>query len=105
MQTSPSPPSEPRIHVTPERAPVDSALSIDLSGFPPQQELTLRATLDDPRGRAWCSHAVFLADPSGAVSVGSALPVSGSYAGADAEGLLWSRPPATRPRHLSMSRP
>ena len=94
MQAFPSPPSKPRIHVTPERGPIDSALTIELSGFPPQQELTLRATLDDPRGRAWCSHAVFLTDASGAVSVGSALPVSGSYACADADGLLWSLAPA-----------
>jgi fermentation-respiration switch protein FrsA (DUF1100 family) len=94
MQAFPSPPSEPRIQITPERGPIDSALTIELSGFPPQQVLTLRATLDDPRGRAWCSHAVFLTDPSGALSVGSALPVSGSYAGADAEGLLWSLAPA-----------
>src|SRR5450432_3823078 len=31
MQVSPSPLSAPRIHVTPERGPVDSALTIELS--------------------------------------------------------------------------
>jgi dienelactone hydrolase len=82
-----------RIDVTPGRGPIDAAMTIALSGFSPGREVTLRAALDDPRGRAWSSHAVFHADPSGAVDLAAATPASGSYTRADADALLWSMAP------------
>jgi acetyl esterase/lipase len=93
MQISPTAPAGPRIFVTPERGPVDGAITIELSAFPPRREVTLRARLDDPRGRTWSSHALFQIDPNGVVDLTSTAPISGPYSGADAEGLLWSLAP------------
>jgi len=83
----------PRIDITPERGTVDGAMSIELSGFPPRREVTLRAMTNDPRDRAWSSHATFLTDARGAVDLRTTAPLSGSYAGADAEGVMWSLEP------------
>jgi dienelactone hydrolase len=93
MQRSQTVRSVPRIDVMPEHGPVDGELSIALSGFPPRCAPTLRATLHDPRKRAWSSQAVFQTDGSGAVDLASAAPESGCYTGADVEGLLWSLEP------------
>ena len=93
MQTSPAVRATPRIDARPELGPVDGPSSVTLSGFPPRREVTLRATLDDPRGRAWTSHAVFHSDASGVVDLASTAPTAGSYTGADAQGLLWSLGP------------
>jgi dienelactone hydrolase len=83
----------PRIHVTPGRRPVDGTITIQLAGFPPSRVVTVRARLSDRQGRDWSSHAVFQTDGSGAVDLATACPVSGSYAGADVAGLVWSLAP------------
>lgn len=78
------------IAVVPARALTDAPLAIRLSGFSPGQRITLRASTRDEQGRPWSSEAVFGADEHGAVDVAREAPLAGSYAGADALGLLWS---------------
>jgi dienelactone hydrolase len=69
---------------------VDERLSIRLSGLEPEQRVTLRASQTDDLTRTWRSHATFLANSSGQVDVATQAPVSGTYADADAMGLIWS---------------
>jgi len=93
MREQPHASTAHRIDVTPRRAPVDAPIEVRLSGFAPRSTLTLLATLDDAKGRAWSSHAVFRTDARGAVDLASEAPLSGSYAGADGEGIFWSLEP------------
>ena len=85
------------IAVDPPEVELGEPVSIHLSGFPPNHEVTVRATtvgaaypnLSDT-GLVRGSEATFTADGSGAVDVASATPVSGSYDIANAMGLFWS---------------
>jgi dienelactone hydrolase len=63
-------------------------LDVVLSGVPAGATVTLRACLAETP--AWESSAVFVASPQGTVDVATAPATSGSYSGADADGLLWS---------------
>ncbi len=79
-----------RIEASPVDALYDEPIAIRLTGFSPGREVTLRAhALDDLKHR-WESHAVFVADSSGAVDLAGQAPKFGSYRSADAMGLLWS---------------
>src|SRR4051794_26527189 len=69
---------------------VDEPLSIRLAGLQPGQRVTLRASQADDLGRSWRAHATFVASSSGEVQVSEQAPLSGTYADADATGLIWS---------------
>jgi dienelactone hydrolase len=85
------------ITVDPPEVEIDEPVSIRLSGFPPDHEVTLRATtvgmafpdLSDS-GIVRESAATYLTDAGGSVDVGTQAPRSGSYAIANAMGLFWS---------------
>jgi Acyl-CoA thioester hydrolase/BAAT N-terminal region len=57
------------------------------------QPVTIRATTTDQDGLTYQSTATFTADEAGAVDVSTTAPVSGSYTGVSATGLLWSMTP------------
>ncbi|MBV9322667.1 MAG: acyl-CoA thioesterase/BAAT N-terminal domain-containing protein [Chloroflexi bacterium] len=78
------------IHVDPPRSMVDEPLRIWLDGFEPGQRVTLRASQTDDLARTWRAHATFVADANGRIDVSAQAPVSGTYADADAMGLIWS---------------
>jgi dienelactone hydrolase len=81
----------PRIDVSPDDGLTDQPLSIGLRGFEPNQLVTLRAAVRPAKGEAsWASHATFRADDTGAVDLSTQAPIAGSYAEADATGLIWS---------------
>jgi dienelactone hydrolase len=52
--------------------------------------LALQAQTRDDLGREWESRAQFRATAAGTLNLATAVPVSGSYHVADADGLLWS---------------
>lgn len=81
------------IHVEPEAGLLDQPFTIRLTGLRPNATVTLRARVARPRGPAWTSFAVFTADAAGSVDLATQPPVSGTYGGADATGLLWSLSP------------
>jgi len=85
--------AEPRIVTVPAVALYGQPFSWRVTGLRPGERVTLRAVSKDARQVVWESEAVFEADPDGAVDVGGQAPVSGSYAGADIFGLLWSMKP------------
>jgi acetyl esterase/lipase len=76
-----------------DRISLDSSLELAVSGLQPGSLVTLRARLLAPDGLRWTSSAQFAASAAGLVDVASDAPVAGSYAGTDANGLLWSLTP------------
>jgi dienelactone hydrolase len=95
MQTDTSPRTV--VHVDPPTARVDEPFSLTVSGLPPGEPVTIRATTRDGELREWASNATFLAGDDGTVDVPTAAPLSGTYSGVDAAGLLWSMLPVRGP--------
>ena len=83
-----------RIVVSPSVALYGEPFSWRIEGLRPGERVALKAVSRDARKILWQSEAIFTADASGVVVVGAQAPVSGSYAGADIFGLLWSMKPA-----------
>lgn len=82
-----------RIEASPRDALVGDGVSIRVHGCRPGQVVTITARTPDGRNRMWQSYATFRADENGVVDVGTQQPLSGTYAGVDAGGLLWSMVP------------
>ena len=95
MQTDTSPRTV--VHVDPPTARVDEPFTLTVSGLPPGEPVTIRATTRDGELREWASKATFLAGDDGTVDVASAAPLSGTYSGVDPAGLLWSMLPVRGP--------
>ncbi|MGE5378109.1 MAG: acyl-CoA thioester hydrolase/BAAT C-terminal domain-containing protein [Bacteroidota bacterium] len=87
----------PVISIQPSEALIDEPVSIRLSGFEPNQEVTIKATtvgtafpdLTDT-GIVRESQATFKTDANGEVDLEKQTPLNGSYTGADGMGLFWS---------------
>ena len=87
----------PHLAVTPERPSLDTELHIRLTGLPSSAQVTLWASLRDPRGRQWRSAARFWTAADGTVDLRRDAPTSGSYHGVDPMGLVWSMEPGDQP--------
>ncbi len=79
-----------RLSVRPESAPVDSPVTIRLTGLRAGARVTVAATAKDVSGKTWRSSATFVADKRGGVDVTRDPSVAGTYKGRDAMGLFWS---------------
>jgi dienelactone hydrolase len=79
-----------RFEISPADPNFDTELHIRLVGLEPGERATVRAAQTDPRGGRWASAAEFVAGADGAADLRRDAPVSGSYAGDDAMGLVWS---------------
>lgn len=87
-----------RLEITPRRPALDTRLHVQLHGLRPGVQVTLRAEATDPRGRSWCSAAVFeIVDDDGVLDLHRHAPLSGSYRGVDPMGLIWSMRPVGGP--------
>jgi dienelactone hydrolase len=78
----------------PAAAAFDTPVHITVSGLAPGERVTVQAQTRDALGRRWESQAQFRATAAGTLNLATAVPVSGSYHVADADGLLWSLHPA-----------
>ncbi|MDW5444102.1 acyl-CoA thioester hydrolase/BAAT C-terminal domain-containing protein [Polaromonas sp. SM01] len=79
--------------VTPEDALIDVPRRIAVNGLAPGEEVTLSThTLRGP-GVVWRSAVSFRADAHGVVDLQRDAPLTGSYSGVSAMGLLWSQAP------------
>ena len=85
------------VSASPATALWDRARSIVVSRLRPGQRVTLRAQTSLPEG-VWASSATFKANSHGVVDVSRQAPLSGSYSGVSAMGLLWSEKPIRRRR-------
>lgn len=71
---------------------IDVARHIRIEGAQPGEAVEISA--ETPRsGVLWRAQARFIADAQGAVDLNRDAPVSGSYAGVDGMGLVWSQSP------------
>jgi Acyl-CoA thioester hydrolase/BAAT N-terminal region/Transposase, Mutator family len=64
---------------------------VTVSGLPPGERVTVQAQTRDGQGRPWESQAHFRASAAGTLNLATAVPVSGSYHVADANGLPQTR--------------
>ncbi|CAM5150985.1 unnamed protein product [Natator depressus] len=83
------------------RSLFDEPLAITVHGLCPQQEVTLRLSLQDEGGELFQSCALYQAESSGELELtrSPALP-GGSFSGLDPMGLLWSLQPQKPFRRL-----
>lgn len=96
---------QPQIAISPRSALIDAPVALRITGLPPQQEVSLAATVTSAAG-TYRSFAAFLSDVRGAVDVASQAPLSGTYSDPDAMGLFWSMTlaPGTTPASPSPTR-
>ncbi|MFC3835400.1 MULTISPECIES: acyl-CoA thioesterase/bile acid-CoA:amino acid N-acyltransferase family protein [Deinococcus] len=79
----------------PPPALVTAPWTLQATGLNPHAPVTIDAQTTDRHGERWRSQAVFQPEASGVVDVARHAPLSGSYAGTDPRGLLWSLRPRT----------
>ncbi|CAI5763891.1 acyl-coenzyme A thioesterase 1-like [Podarcis lilfordi] len=83
------------------RSLFDEPLGISVSGLRPQQEVTLRASLQDEVGELFESLALYRADGSGQLDLSRSPALEGgSFSGLEPMGLLWALKPRTPFRRL-----
>jgi dienelactone hydrolase len=82
--------NRPIMTVTPEVGLVDTPLHVELRGVPPDADVTIRARLLDHGAVPWSSYATYRSNATGTVDLTRDAPISGTYAGADGEGLISS---------------
>jgi acetyl esterase/lipase len=68
----------------------DAAVAIELRGFPPRQPITITAIQTYPNMSSWQGRATFLSDDDSCVYLARQAPISGTYDGVSAMGLIWS---------------
>ncbi len=81
------------LSITPEDALIDQPRRIAVSGLAPGEDITLATRTVRGTGVVWRSAASFRADAQGLVDLQRDAPVSGSYSGVSAMGLVWSQAP------------
>ena len=82
--------ASPMIVVDQPVALIDAAVAIELRGFPARQPVTITAIQTFPSMSRWQARATFMSDDDGCVHVARQAPVSGTYDGVSAMGLIWS---------------
>nr|XP_034968613.1 acyl-coenzyme A thioesterase 1-like [Zootoca vivipara]XP_034968622.1 acyl-coenzyme A thioesterase 1-like [Zootoca vivipara] len=83
------------------RSLFDKPLGISVSGLRPQQEVTLRASLQDESGVPFESLALYRADGSGQLDLSRSPALQGgSFSGLEPMGLLWALKPRKPFRRL-----
>lgn len=78
---------------TPADALIDVPRHLVVRGATPGAQVTLTARTARAGGVVWHAQATFVADADGTVDVSRNAPVSGSYQGVSAMGLVWSQVP------------
>jgi dienelactone hydrolase len=102
----------PAISIQPSEAFIDEPVSIRISGFEPNQEVTIKAStvgtaFPDPidKGIVRESQATFKTDAKGEVDLEKQAPLSGSYTDVDGMGLFWSMTENPAKAHVASSDP
>ena len=81
------------LSITPADGLIDEPRIIRVEGLAPGESITVIAETQRAGNARWGSQAVFMADADGVVDASVQAPVSGSYQGVSAMGLLWSQEP------------
>lgn len=93
------------ISVVPAVGLLDTPRHIVLSGFAPGEHVSLTARSRQADGSAWRSVNTYVADARGAIDLDRQAPVSGSYAGVDGQGPIWSQAWLPQPGEDSLAVP
>ena len=75
----------------------DSVVPVSVAGLPSGRQVTIQATTRSSTGVTFSSQVTFRVPASGVVDLEDMAPLSGSYSGIAAMGLLWSMQPADHP--------
>jgi dienelactone hydrolase len=78
------------IDVDQPRALADQPVHVRVTGLAKGENVTVSASAVSATAQTWRSSAQFVADDNGVVDFATAVPTTGSYAGADGMGLFWS---------------
>jgi dienelactone hydrolase len=78
------------VTVQPGTSVADRAVRIRVAGLAAGELATVRVASTDAEGTEWVSSASYHANTSGVIDPGQTAPVTGSYQGVFAMGLLWS---------------
>jgi dienelactone hydrolase len=81
------------LEVVPNQVLVDESAAIYAAGLQPNLRVSIQAELVDGETHTWASQADFLTDAKGMIDTSRQAPVSGSYRGVSAMGLVWSMKP------------
>jgi dienelactone hydrolase len=84
------------LDISPRRVLIDEGAVIKASGLDPGERVTIHARLTDGGDHVWSSKAEFVADERGVIDVSKQAPVTGSYKGVSAMGLIWSMMPESK---------
>jgi dienelactone hydrolase len=68
----------------------DATVAIEVRGFLARQPVTITAIQTYPNMSRWQGRATFMSDDEGCVYVARQAPISGTYDGVSAMGLIWS---------------
>ena len=74
----------------PDRSRSDTIWSAKITGLKPKEKVTVSATMIDTFSHAWQSQAEFITPDNGEIDLSTQQPIAGTYATADAMGLIWS---------------
>ncbi len=85
---------EHHIEIQPVESLADQPLStVIVTGLSPDEEVVLRASVQDEDGVAWMSWGVLRSDNSGSIDLSRQAPVSGTFRQKDPSAILWSMRP------------
>ncbi|XP_036289064.1 acyl-coenzyme A amino acid N-acyltransferase 2-like [Pipistrellus kuhlii] len=82
-----------QLTATPTSALSDEPVHIRVTGLPPLQPVTLKASLKDEKGNLYQSKAFYQADEAGELNLQRAPSMGGDYVGLHPMGLFWSLKP------------
>ncbi len=83
---------EPSMHFEPKAPLLDEVVRIGVSGLAPGKPAVVRARME-ALGKAWASHAEFVADAAGKIDLAKQAPRKGTYDGVEPMGLFWAMEP------------
>lgn len=89
-----------QLTATPQNGLADEPVHIQVTGLPPSQMVTLKASLKDEKGNLFQSKAFYRANEAGEVDLEQAPALGGDYVGVHAMGLFWSLKPEKAFRRL-----
>lgn len=92
------------LSITPEDALIDVPRSITLQNLTPGEEVTLNSSTVRGQDVVWRASATFRAASDGTVNLQRDAPLSGTYSGVSAMGLVWSQAPEQKLGQAGASR-
>ncbi|SCZ07630.1 Acetyl esterase/lipase [Alkaliphilus peptidifermentans DSM 18978] len=81
---------DPKIILSSTNQLIDQNVNLQITGLKPNQQVKIRAEMQDDVERTWHSYAIFTSDHEGRINLEKVAPDEGFYTNCDPNGLLWS---------------